>query len=70
MPAARARLSLPAGDLGYEEQPKDVRAMTTNVTWLTYWGLYKDHPIGGWKAAHRPGKVGGRWRGEGEGRIG
>ncbi len=32
----------------------------TNITWMSHWGLYEDHPVTGWPKAHRPGKVGRR----------
>ncbi len=34
-----------------------------NLTWLSHWGLFEDHPATGWTASHRPGKVG-RMRGD------
>ena len=46
-----------------------VRDATANMTWLHHWGLTVDWDTSGWKAAHRPGKVGGKGIG-GAGRHG
>ncbi|GAX78010.1 hypothetical protein CEUSTIGMA_g5452.t1 [Chlamydomonas eustigma] len=45
------------GDLGVEESGVSWRHLTSNLTWLTHWGLYNDKTeCCGWRAAHRPGK--------------
>lgn len=46
------------GDEGVENvRSRELRALTANATWLTHWGLVREHPISKWKAAHVPGKV-------------
>ncbi|GLC45721.1 hypothetical protein PLESTB_000505900 [Pleodorina starrii] len=48
------------GDIGVNEYPNRVRKEMSeamaNITWLTHWGLYEEHPTYKWDAAHRPGK--------------
>jgi hypothetical protein len=33
------------------------RDATRNLTFLSHWGLHRDHSVAGWKANHIPGKV-------------
>ncbi|KAG2452459.1 hypothetical protein HYH02_002701 [Chlamydomonas schloesseri] len=44
------------GDWGRDELSEEAQALTRNATWLTHWGLARDHEFAGWKAAHRPGR--------------
>lgn len=46
------------GDAGRGEVTGPTRELTENSTWMTHWGLTADIPYSGWKASHRPGKVG------------
>lgn len=48
-----------SGNIGVAEFGREMRAATSNMTWLTHWGLHEDHPIAPWKAGHVSGKVGG-----------
>ena len=43
--------------MGRSETSEEVRNALVNATWLTHWGLYKEHKLPGWPASHRPGKV-------------
>ncbi|GLC47762.1 hypothetical protein PLESTB_000023000 [Pleodorina starrii] len=44
------------GDWGRDELSEDAQLLTRNATWLTHWGLARDHEFAGWKASHRPGR--------------
>ncbi|GIL79650.1 hypothetical protein Vretimale_12247 [Volvox reticuliferus] len=44
------------GDWGRDELSEDAQLLTRNATWLTHWGLARDHEFAGWKQAHRPGR--------------
>lgn len=46
-----------AGDLGRLMLTGDLLALTANVTYLTHWGLHRNHSLGRWAAAHRPGQA-------------
>ncbi|EFJ50986.1 acetylglucosaminyltransferase [Volvox carteri f. nagariensis] len=46
------------GDTGRGEVAREIRDATANMTWLHHWGLWEDWNASGWKAAHRPGKIG------------
>ncbi len=44
------------GDWGRDELTEDAQLLTRNSTWLTHWGLARDHVFADWQASHRPGK--------------
>jgi hypothetical protein len=43
--------------MGRIETSPPVQQALANATWLTHWGLYKDHKGADWEKSHRPGKV-------------
>jgi len=44
------------GDMGRGEATAELRALAENVTWLTHWGLHRDHKYARWGKSHRPGQ--------------
>ncbi|MEW5302327.1 MAG: hypothetical protein WDW36_005126 [Sanguina aurantia] len=51
-----AHMWVSATDMGRAEIPKELLDLTDSGIWLTYWGLYQQHPISNWQPAHRPGQ--------------
>ncbi|KAG2498002.1 hypothetical protein HYH03_004261 [Edaphochlamys debaryana] len=49
-------LLVATNDLGRRALVSEVLALTENVTFLTHWGLHRNHTVTGWHESHRPGK--------------
>ncbi|KAG2424369.1 hypothetical protein HXX76_014578 [Chlamydomonas incerta] len=54
--AGERHIFVHTGDWGRDELSEEAQVATANATWLTHWGLARDHEFAGWKAAHRPGR--------------
>ncbi|GFR49303.1 hypothetical protein Agub_g11325 [Astrephomene gubernaculifera] len=49
-------LFIHTGDWGRDELSEDVQLLTRNASWLTHWGLARNHDFAGWLQSHRPGR--------------
>lgn len=56
-PLARNPAFPTPGDIGRRILTPELLHMTENCTFLTHWGLHRNHSGGNWLASHRPGKV-------------